>query len=140
MAAKDIVSGITGDVTASGFNVDVDAWTAEIQVDETAYRTFSSPWKRRKNVAYSMQGQFTGVVQFDAADTKPVPSSTGGTVTNASFEGVSLTLTAHTGCTYTGTANITGVSLERGATGEMKGTYRFAFDGQPSETWDETGS
>lgn len=134
----DIVSGTTGAVTASGFNCDVDAWTTDVEVDTVSYRTFENAWKKRKNVAYGMTGQFTGTIQFDAADTKPMPSSTGGTINNTSFEGVSLTLTATTGCTYTGTGNIEGINLSRSATDRMTGTFRFGFDGQPSQTWDET--
>ena len=136
--ATDIVGGITGDVTASGFNGDIDGWSASIEVDSTRYRTFASQWKKSKNVAYGMSGQFTGTIQFDSATTEPVPSST--TITDTAFEGVSLTLTATTGCTYTGTGNITGVDLQRPSTDRMTGTWKFEFDGQPSQTWDETGA
>lgn len=137
MPETDIVSGTDGAVAASGFNGDVEAWTAAIEVDTVAYRTFSSKWKTRKNVAYGMSGQFQGTIQFDASNTAPVPTATGGTINEASFEGVSLTLTATTGCTFSGTANIVGVDLNRSATNRMTGTWRFEFDGQPSETWDE---
>lgn len=134
----DIVSGTTGDVTAPGFNADIDAWSAEITADEASWRTFASAWKKRKNVAYQMQGQFSGTIQFDDASTAPVPSNTGGTIKETAFEGVSLVLTAEIGCTFTGTANVVGVNLQRVAIDRMTGTFRFAYDGQPSVTWDET--
>lgn len=140
MAKKDIVGGTTGAITASGFNGDVDGWSAEITADSVRWRTFANKWKKSKNVAYQMQGQFTGTIQFDDANSAPVPKNTGGTVKETSFEGVSLTLTAETGCTFTGTANVVGVNLQRTAVDRMTGTFRFEFDGQPTETWDESGA
>ena len=131
MAVTDIVGGTDGDITAQGFHGDVDGWTAEIGVDEATWRTFADKWKKRANVAYQMTGTFTGTIQFDAADTSPTAS-----LDEASFEGITLTLTATTGCTYTGTANVTGVSLNRIATDRMTGSWRFGFVGQPTETWD----
>ena len=135
---SDIVGGTTGDVTASGFNCDIDGWSFDAQIDEAMWRTFASKWKKRANVAYAATGEFTGTIQFNDTNTAPMPKSTGGTINDAAFEGVSLTLTADTGCTLTGTANIVGVGLRRVATDRMTGTFRFAFTGQPSETWDET--
>lgn len=137
---SDIVSGVNGDVTASGFNIDIDGWTTEVQVNEATWHTFGSAWLKRANVSYGMTGQFTGTVQYDAATTAPMPVATGGLVQNSGFEGVTLTLTAETGCTYTGTANIVGVSLARPADNRMTGTFRFAFVGQPTQTWDESAS
>lgn len=138
MAKQDIVGGTDGAVTASGFNCDVDGWSADIEVDEATWRTFASKWKKRANVSYGMTGQFTGTIQFNDTNAAPVPKNTGGTINDAAFEGVSLTLTATTGCTFTGTANVVGTNLNRIATDRMTGTFRFAFVGQPSETWDET--
>lgn len=135
----DIVAGTTGDVTASGFNVDIDQWAVAVGAEDTVnYRTFSSLWKNKKNTGYGGSGSFRGTVQFDAANTQPVPSLTGGVIDAASFEGVSLTLTATTGCTYTGTANITITNQTRDANDRMIGTFNFEFDGAVSITWDET--
>lgn len=140
MALTDIVSGTDGDVTASGFNAEIDAWTFDLSADSVSYRTFTSAWKKQKNVAYGATGQFTGTIQFDAASTSPMPTATGGEVNTPSFEGVSFTLTATTGCTYTFTGNVTGIGLNRTATDRMTGTFRFNTDGAVTQTWDETGS
>ncbi|MEO0966429.1 MAG: hypothetical protein AAFY08_15090 [Planctomycetota bacterium] len=135
----DIVGGTTGAVTATGFNVDVDGWQATTGAEDTVgYRTFSSVWKSKKNVGYGGSGSFTGTVQFDDTGTAPMPSLTGGEIDAASFEGVSLTLTATTGCTYTGTANITTVAVNRSSGDRMTGTFNFEFDGPISIAWDET--
>lgn len=136
--ADDIVSGTTGDVTASGFNCDLDGWSGNLQADKTSYRTFASPWKKQKNVAYALSGQFTGTIQYNAASTKPIPTLTGGVVSTVAFEGVSFTLTAHTGCTYTFTGNVAGINVNRTATDRMTGTFAFDSDGPVSVTWDET--
>lgn len=140
MAAKAIVGGTTGAVSATGFNGSMDGWTMEISADEATWRSFDSAWKQRANAAYQASGQFTGTIQMDDTASAPAPASTGGLIADASFEGVSITLTATTGCTYSGTANITGVSLARPADNRMTGTWRFAFTGQPVQAWDETGS
>ncbi len=134
----DLVGGTTGSVAASGFNCDVDGWSASVRVGEVTYRTFSSEWLSRKNISFTMEGSFTGTIQYDAANTAPMPTSTGGGINGVAFSGVSLVLTAHTGCTFTGTANITGIDLTRQASDRATGTWNFAFDGQPSMTWDET--
>ena len=139
MAATDIVGGVDGDVTASGFNGDIDGWSASVEVDTTRYRTFSSAWKKSKNVAYGMSGQFTGTIQFDDTTTSPVPADNGG-IDSSSFEGVTLTLTATTGCTFGGTGNITGVDVSRPSTDRMTGTWRFEIDGEPTTAWDETSA
>lgn len=138
MAKKDIVGGTTGAFVASGFNCDIDGWASDVGVDEATWRTFASKWKKRANVSYEMTGQFTGTIQYDDANAAPMPDITGGGISDAGFEEVSLTLTAETGCTYSGTANIVGVNLQRSATDRMTGTFRFAFIGQPTQTWDET--
>lgn len=135
----DIYAGTTGDVTATGFNCDLESWSFEVSADNAEKRTFSSVWKKRKNTAYGGQGQFEGTIQFNQANSQPIPSSTGGGITTASFEGVSFTLTAETGCTLTFTGNIEGVNLRRVATDFMTGTFRMAADGEVSiGAWDET--
>jgi hypothetical protein len=137
--ATDIVAGTSGAVTASGFNVDLDGWSARIGAEDTiAYRTFASKWKSKKNTGYGGSGSFRGTIQYNASTTAPVPTVTGGVIDVDSFEGVSLTLTAESGCTYTGTANITVVDLQRSSGDRMIGTFNFEFDGAVSSTWDET--
>lgn len=135
----DIYGGTDGDVTATGFNADIDGWTMTVGAEDTIqYRTFSSDWKSKKNVGYGGSGQFTGTIQFDASSTQPVPTATGGTVLPSSFEGISFTLTATSGCTLTFTGNITTVDLNRQASDRMTGTFRFEADGAVDVTWDET--
>ena len=134
---SDIYGGTEGQVSANGFNGDMDAWTAEIEVQETTWRPFASRWQKRKNVAYGGTGQFQGTIQFNSSDTQPMPANGGGDVDAASFEAVSITLTAEEGCTISGTANITGISLNRPANDRMSGTWRFSFDGEVQITWDE---
>lgn len=137
--ATDIVAGTDGAVTATGFNVDLDQWAAPIGAEDTVnYRTFTSKWKTKKNTGYGGSGSFRGTLQFDAAGTAPMPSLTGGVIDTDSFEGVSLTLTATTGCTYTGTANITIVNTTRDANDRAIVTCNFEFDGEVSIAWDET--
>lgn len=135
MAATDIVGGTSGAVTAAGFGVDLDSWSARIGAEDTvAYRTFASKWKNKKNIGYGGSGSFRGTIQYDDTGTAPMPTDT--TIDADGFEGVSLTLTAETGCTYTGTANITVVDLTRDAADRMIGTFNFEFDGPVTQTWD----
>ena len=136
---SDIVAGTDGAVTAAGFNVDLDQWQAAIGAEDTVnWRTFSTLWKNKKNTGYGGSGSFRGTLQSNASSTAPMPSLTGGVIDAASFEGVSLTLTATTGCTYTGTANITIVNTTRDANDRAIVTCNFEFDGEVSIAWDET--
>lgn len=134
----DIYGGTSGDVTASGFNCDLDQWSFDVGAeDRIAYRTFSSLWKSKKNVGYGGSGSFRGTIQFDAAGTKPLPDSSG-TIDPVSFEGVSFTLTAEAGCTYTFTGNVTTTNQTRSAGDRMIGVFNFEVDGAVSTAWDET--
>lgn len=94
----------------------------------------------KRNVSYGGSGQFTGTIQFGDSNTAPVPSATGGEINTTSFEGVDLVLTADTGCTFSGKANITTVQANRPAADRMTGTWNFEFDGPVSRTWDESGA
>lgn len=135
---SDIYGGTSGDVTASGFNADIDQWDFTVGAEDTiAYRTFSSLWKSKKNVGYGGSGSFRGTIQFDAATTQPIPSATGGEVAVASFEGVSFTLTAEAGCTLTFTGNITTTNYTRSAGDRMTGTFNIEADGPVSIAWDQ---
>ena len=142
--ADDIVGGTSGDVTASGFNGDIDAWSAQVQTNRATWRTFKSKFRRSKNVTYWMSGQFSGTIQFNDTDTAPMPTKSGGTIDVDSFEGVDLTLTAESGVTYTGKADITAVDINRPANDRMTGTWSFEFTGEennePNQTWDESTS
>jgi hypothetical protein len=136
MALTDIYAGTSGDVTASGFNCDIDGWNGTFGAEQTiSWRTFASKFLNKKNTGYGGSGSFTGTIQFGAADTQPFPAVTGGVVDPDSFEGVSFTLTAESGCTITFTGNITTTALTRTAADRMTGTFNFDVDGEYSITW-----
>ena len=132
--ATDIVGGTNGSITASGFNGDIDGWSAQIQTQRATWRVFATKWRKSKNVTYWMSGQFTGTIQFSDTDTEPVPSATAG-IDDTSFEGVDVTLTAETGCEYTGKADITAVNVNRPAADRATGQWSFEFTEQPTQSW-----
>ena len=70
------ISGEGGAITLpSGLNVDADGWSASVNVDTTVYSTFASSWKNSKITNAQVTGTVTGVVQFDGANTQPVPNA-----------------------------------------------------------------
>jgi hypothetical protein len=139
MPVTDIVGGTTGNVTsATGFNADFDAWSATITMETAVYATFASLWKKSKVTTGNVTGSVSGVVQYDATTTAPMPK-TGDAINLASFRGLT-TLTAVTGCTIgPSTFNYTSVVLERNMTGEMRFTANIESDGSVDLFWDETG-
>lgn len=69
------LSGWGGSVTLpTGFNADLDAWSASINQDSVVFGTFSSRWKKSKQGTGQLTGNATGVLQYRAANTQPTPN------------------------------------------------------------------
>jgi len=70
-----VIEGDNANVTTpSGFNIHANAWTANIEVDQITWTTFDSRWKNNKPGNAVVVGTIVGVVEFDSANTQPVPS------------------------------------------------------------------
>jgi hypothetical protein len=128
-----VTIGTDGSVTLpTGHNAKLHAWAADFAqtpVETTNYgdsgwRTFRGGLKGGSGaaVAWPFHNEVTSTPGFAAI------SSTGG----------SLTLTAATGCTYTGTAIISNIRHDTDIQGNARMTFEFVFTGVITETWDQT--
>ncbi len=133
MAVKRIV-GNEGSATIDTHNIAINSWSMNISRvvnDVTAYADTSSQFR---GGIPTYTGSVAGFMEYDASSTSPSLSATdfetGDTVT--------ITLTPATGCSYSGPAVISGVSLASSKTGDTTISFDFSFDGAPTETWDET--
>jgi len=74
-AGPTVIQGLNAAVTMpAGFNLTENAWQATIDVDAVTWSEFISFWERNKPGNARINGTITGLVQFDAANTQPVPS------------------------------------------------------------------
>lgn len=134
MAVTDIY-GMGGNFAATGFNGDFRNWSVSVNVDTAVYAAWSSRWKRSKLLTGNVTGSAEAVVQFDAANTAPLLDA-GGAIDIANFS-ASVTFTATTGCTITGTFNFTNCTLNRSIENEMTMVANVESDGTVNITWDE---
>ena len=70
------IYGQSGSVTMpTNFNLDVQSWSADVNMDSTVFSTFASDAKYSKPTKFNVTGTVTGVLEFDASSTIPIPSS-----------------------------------------------------------------
>jgi hypothetical protein len=128
-----VAIGTDGNVTLpSGHAAKLMSWAADFSqaaIETTNYA--DSGWRTFRGGLKGASGAAVGFPFFDVA------SSTPGFQVIASGGG-SLTLTAATGCTYTGTAIITNIRHDTDLQGNARITFEFQFTGAITETWDVT--
>lgn len=59
----------------NSFNLNADGWSGTINCTTADYVTFDSQWEKSKPKTFSMTATVTGVLQFDASNTGPLPTS-----------------------------------------------------------------
>jgi len=138
--AKKTIQGLSGSGSAAGFNLKVSAWSANYvmeNVDTTGfedggYRTFEP-------TISTMTGSLSGTAVFDAASTNLIPAGLldGAVMTGDDLDlaKVAVVLTAKTGCTYSGTVVVSGVSLNRAVDGKGEVNLDFVFTGPITQAW-----
>lgn len=133
------ITGFTGNATTpSGCKFDVVGWTAQLSIEQTKIPPkFGTKWTKTALGAGEFTGTMQGNVAYDAASTNPMDLNA--SASNWSNLSWSATLTATTGCTFTGTLVIYNISVERVNGGVMTITCDFANGSDDmSDTWDET--
>jgi hypothetical protein len=140
--ALTTIQGLAGGVTLpSGFVIKVAEWAADVDITDVETSGFTDAGNRTfEPTAVMMSGSLSGTGEYDSAGT-PAVSATPFPTTNlgsapaiASWKG-SLTLTATTGCTYSGTAVFTKVSERRKFDGKLEVSYNFKYSGTITQTW-----
>jgi hypothetical protein len=129
--AETRVVGFDGDAAITGHNAKLATWSASFPQVVTDVSAFQDTWAENRGGRRSGRFSAGGVMSFDAATTAPAADS----LTQA---GVAVTLTVATGCTYTGTAVLSNVSINSDSGGAARISFDGAFTGTVTETWDET--
>jgi len=129
----------TGGVVAlpTGLNLVATSWGLTITQGVDQFTPLASQWQVTLGTNGAWSGTCTGKVQFDSASTSPVPITTTD-VDIANMKGT-VTLTAATGCTYSGACVISQVSIDRPenlATATV--TITFEGNGVLGTAWDQT--
>lgn len=113
----------------------IRTWSADFDMVTTETTAFGDAWRQFRGGIRGGRGSATGVLSFDATSTNPG-------VTDANrLTGLSsstFTLTAAAGCTYTGAALVSNISISSDKTGDATCTFDFVFTGDVTETWDQT--
>ncbi len=136
------VSGFGGAMTLpAGLYLALDEWSAtlDIKLSEVP-AAFSENYDTADLGPAKFSGSFRGKAQYNAASTKPFSVPTAGanwTTSTLGFKG-SATLTAITGCTFTGTFLFHQLTFRRPHGGylEVTGSFRNAAQ-DLTVTWDE---
>lgn len=129
-----IVGGTDGDISVTGFNVDLDSWSMNIETSVATDRTFVSEWEDQDITSFRARGSFSGSIRSGEASTDYIPTESAGGIDPTSFKDISATLTSTTGENFSGTIHITGFRTTRDTGSYQKGNYDFVFTGQPSHT------
>ena len=128
------IVGNEGTVSLGTHAITANAWSMSISrvvSDVTAFGDASSNFR---GGVPTYTGSISGFMSKDAGSTAPSLESgnfqTGDTC--------AIVLTVATGCTYTGTGVISGVSIGTSKTGEATISFDFSFTGDVTEAWDES--
>jgi len=132
------VSGLGGSVTLpNGINLAVRSWSGNLEIDEAVIPpAFGEKWEGSALGAGRFRGSLTAKIRYNESSSKPYSIDT--TAGWTAFTGIA-TLTAESGCYYTGTFNFSRFNLTRphGDTAEMTVDFRNAGN-DLGITWDET--
>lgn len=136
------VTGKNGAVTApTGINADFNSWAfnwSHAVDDDTAYDTLvGASHSGSGSISYSFD--VSGFLKSNVASSAPGVGLATGTVVAADVDGATVTLTAHTGCTFAGTGIFTGGGVQHARkAGAIPIAYSGVFDGDVTETWATT--
>lgn len=130
--AETRLIGFDGSVTMpTGHGGRIKNWTGRAEVVNTDTSAFGDTFAQNRNGLIRMSGSASGTLYKGVSDSGPgittallQPSSIG-----------SITLTASTGCTISGSANITGIALSSEHQGDATISFDFVFTGTITQTW-----
>jgi hypothetical protein len=129
MAETDL-SGFNGDVTLpSGHGGEAFAWTLNSTMNKKDVSRYGgNRFAQKRGGIIEITGTISVRMRMGAANTAPG-------LTAPAADGSLLTLTAETGCTYSGTALFDGSINHSFTDPAIDMTYNFEFTGTVTETW-----
>tara|TARA_R100000655_G_scaffold25910_1_gene53456 strand:- start:1864 stop:2259 length:396 start_codon:yes stop_codon:yes gene_type:complete len=128
------IVGNEGNVSLGSHGITANAWSMSVSrvvSDVTAFGDNSSSFV---GGIPTYTGSISGYMSKDAAATAPALEHT----SFNSDDTCAIVLTAASGCTYTGTGVISGVSISTTKTGDATISFDFSFTGDVSEAWDQS--
>jgi hypothetical protein len=135
------VAGTGGNVTLpSGFNVKARDFSATIDIPEADDTGFvDNGWGSAVITGpVRVTGTINGSLQFDAANTAPLPAALMASTAGLSAARGDVTLTFKSGCTWGFAGNITQANTDRAVDARSSLSYNYGSVGQVTQTWDET--
>lgn len=134
------ITGFSGAADSpTGCKFDIVAWSATLSIEQIKIPpAFGTKWTKTALGPGEFTGSLRGTVVFDASSTNPMDLDASATSwSNLSW---SATLTATTGCTFTGTLVLYNIAVERPNGGLMTITADFAnAAADMADTWDVSG-
>lgn len=128
------IVGNEGTVSLATHGITANAWSMSVSrvvSDVTAFGDNSSNFV---GGIPTYTGSISGFMSKDASSTAPAL----GYANFQSDDTCAIVLTAASGCTYTGTGVISGVSISTSKTGDATISFDFSFTGDVTEAWDES--
>lgn len=141
MAAKTI-QGVGGSITLpTGFGCKFNAFTCDVDLRETDTTGFIDVgWFTYEVTFMDLSGTATGTMQYDDANTTPLPATLVAATPAMGAAVGSIVLTWMTGCTWTFNGIVNRFSGSRPATDKATATYNFRHQsGGVTQVWDTSG-
>lgn len=110
----------------------IRAWSATAPMDTIETTGFTDNFPTYRGGMVGMSGSASGTLLRGSTGNAPSAFDP------RRREGLTLTLTADSGCTYSGTALLTDIEIGVEKRGEASITFRFVFTGTVTETWATT--
>jgi hypothetical protein len=107
----------------------IRAWSASLPMDIIETTGFTDTFETSRGGVFSGSGSASGTLLRGSTGNAPSAFDV------RRRDGVTLTLTADTGCTYSGTALLSNINIGVEKRGEASITFDFRFTGTIAETW-----
>tara|TARA_R100001244_G_C5106032_1_gene119973 strand:- start:174 stop:569 length:396 start_codon:yes stop_codon:yes gene_type:complete len=128
------ITGNDGDFSLATFNLVANSWSLTVTPTSTDVTGFGDTGKQMVTGMATFSGSASGFLDKDGSNTDPglVKSALEGQT------GVVCTLTAASGCTWTGDVIMTNSTVNANKNGDTTVSFDFQFIGDVAYAWDES--
>ena len=128
------ITGNDGDFSLATFNLVANTWSMTVTPTVTDVTGFGDTGKQALTGMATYSGSASGFLDKDSGNTDPG-------LTAADLEGqtgVACTLTAASGCTWSGNVIVTNANVNANKNGDTTVSMDFQFIGAVTQAWDES--
>lgn len=139
--AETRIIGNDGSVTFfTNHNAILNSFSLTIAQVVSDVTGFGDTWRQKRGGVKDGRGSAAGFMSYDAADTGPGIADDSASSGDGPISGdaASITLIPVTGCSWTGDAIISDVTVNSSKTGDATISFNFEFSNTITETWDES--